>query len=113
MRVTWTGARASVRTANKPAKPPPTITTRLTGWFIVVLPHSLVRSARVAELIMAALFGHPAAIEHHDVVDLVEPVALVRDEQDGTALGGVQQVRGERPAGGRVQVGGGLVEDQQ
>ncbi len=35
------------------------------------------------------------------------------DEQDGTALGGVQQVGGERPAVGRVQVGGGLVEDQQ
>ena len=35
------------------------------------------------------------------------------NEQDGTVLGGVQQVGGERPAGGRVQVGGGLVEDQQ
>ena len=35
------------------------------------------------------------------------------DEQHGPAFGGVQQVGGERPAGGRVQVGGGLVEDQQ
>ena len=35
------------------------------------------------------------------------------DEQDGAAFGGVQQVRGEGLAGGRVQVGGGLVEDQQ
>ena len=31
------------------------------------------------------------------MIDLVEPVRLVGDEQGRTALGGVQQVGGERP----------------
>ena len=66
---------------------------------IVVLPHQLVGSACVAELLVAALLGDPAVVEHHDLVDLVKPVAFVGDEQDGAALGGMQQVRGERPAG--------------
>src|SRR5579863_266683 len=35
------------------------------------------------------------------------------NEQDGPAFGGPQQVGGERPAGGRVQVAGGLVKYQQ
>ena len=44
---------------------------------------------------MAALFGDPPALEHHDLVNLVEPVEFVGDEQDGAAFGGVQQVRRE------------------
>jgi hypothetical protein len=44
----------------------------------------------VAELVVAALFGDPSAVEDHDVVDLVEPVAFVGDEQDRSALGGAQ-----------------------
>jgi hypothetical protein len=80
---------------------------------IVVLPHWLVGPAGVAELVVAALFGDPAVVEDHGRVDLVRPIGFVGDEQDGTAFGGVQQVRGERPAGVRVEVGGGLVEDQQ
>ena len=67
----------------------------------------------MAELPVAALLGDPSVVEHHDLVNLVEPIAFVGDEQDGTALGGAQQVGGEGPAAGRVQVGGGLVEDQQ
>ena len=62
---------------------------------------------------MAALFGDPAVVQHHDVVDLAEPVRFVGDEQDGAALGGPQQVRGERLASFRVEVSGGLIEDQQ
>ena len=38
------------------------------------------------ELAVAALFGDPPVVEHHDLVDLVEPVAFVGDEQDGAAL---------------------------
>src|SRR5215470_5876215 len=113
MRVTWTGARPSARAANKPANPPPTITTWLTDGFMVVLPDPLVGPARVAELLVAALFGDPPAVEHHDLVNLVERVAFVGDEQDGAAFGGLQQVRGKRPAAVGVEVGGGLVEDQQ
>ena len=45
--------------------------------------------------------------------DLVEPVGLVGDEQDGAAFGGLQQVGGQRLVGVWVQVGGGFVEDQQ
>ena len=81
--------------------------------FVVSFPHPLVGPAGVAELVVGTLFGDPAVVEQHDLVDLVEPVTLVGDEQDGAALGGLQQVRGERPAGFRVEVGGGLVEDQQ
>ena len=62
---------------------------------------------------MAALFRDLAVVEHHDLVHLVEPVTFVGDEQDTPALGGVQQVRGERLAAVRVEVGGGLVEDEQ
>jgi hypothetical protein len=57
----------------------------------------------VAELLVGALLGDPPVVEDHDVVDLVERVGLVGDEQDGTVLGGVQQVSGERQAGGPVQ----------
>ena len=84
----------------------------LTG-LISGLPHPLVGSARVPELAVAALFGDPAVVEHHDLVDLVEPVGFVGDEQHGAALGGLHQVRGERPAAVRVEVGGGFVDDQQ
>ena len=59
------------------------------------VPHSLVRPAGVAELLVGALLGDPPVVEDHDVVDLVEPVGLVGDEQDRTVLGGVQQIRGE------------------
>jgi hypothetical protein len=35
----------------------------------------------VAELVVAAAsFGDPAAVQHHDLVDLVEPVGLVAGE---------------------------------
>jgi hypothetical protein len=56
---------------------------------------------------VAALLGDRSAVEHDDVVDLVQSVALVGDQQDGTALSGPQQVGGEDPAAGGVQVGGG------
>src|SRR5215469_16514062 len=79
----------------------------------VALPHPLVRPAGVAELLMTAALGDPAPVKHQDLVDPVEPVALVGDEQDGAALGGLQQVRGERLASLRVEVGGGLVEYQE
>jgi len=39
-------------------------------------------AAGVAELVVAALFGDAAVVQHHDLVDLVEPVGLVGDEQD-------------------------------
>ena len=55
---------------------------------IVVLPHSLVGSACVAELLVAALLGDPAVVEHHDLVDLVKPVAFV---------GAVQVARRQTP----------------
>ena len=79
----------------------------------VVFPHALVGSAGVAELLMAALLGDPAAVEHHDVVHLVQPVGLVGDEQDGAAFGGLQQIGGQRLTGVAVGVGGGFVDDQQ
>src|SRR5690348_5286234 len=45
MRVTWTGARPSARTANRPAKPPPMITTRRwLPWSLMARPASLVVS---------------------------------------------------------------------
>ena len=77
------------------------------------VPHPLVVSARVAELLVGALLEDLPVVEDHDVVDLVEPVGLVGDEQDRAVLCGLQQVGGERLAAGRVQVRGGLVEDQQ
>ena len=51
----------------------------------VAFPHPLVGSAGVAELVVSALFGDPAAVEQHDLVDLVEPVTLVAVEQGGAA----------------------------
>src|SRR5690348_3478928 len=94
---------------------PGRITTRLTDVlvFMLALPYPLVVPARMAELLVAALFGDRSVVEHYDLVDLVEPVAFVGDEQDGMAFGGVEQVCGKRPAAARVEVGGGLVEDQQ
>src|SRR5690348_18048600 len=41
---------------------------------MLAVPHPLVRSARVAELVVAALLGDHAVVEDHDVVDLVQPV---------------------------------------
>jgi hypothetical protein len=32
---------------------------------------------------MGTAFGHPAMIEHDDLVELVEPVEIVGDEQGG------------------------------
>jgi hypothetical protein len=101
------------RVANRPTKPSTTNATRLTEVFMFALPHSLVRSARVAERPVVALFGDPAVVEHHDLVDLVESVGFVGDEQDSAAFGGVQQVGGERPAAVRVEVGGGFIENEQ
>ena len=80
---------------------------------ILAFPHPLVVAACVAELAVGALFGDPAVVEHHDLVDLVEPIGLVGDEQDGAALGGLEQVGGQCLAGVWVEVGGGFVEDQQ
>ena len=67
---------------------------------------------------MGAALCHPAAVEDDDLVHLVQPVHLVRDEQRrAAAAGGLrgrgQQVRGQRPPVVRVQVRGGLVQDQQ
>jgi hypothetical protein len=39
----------------------------------------------VAELVVDALLGDPVVVEHHDLVDLVEPGGLVGDEQDWAA----------------------------
>jgi hypothetical protein len=40
----------------------------------------------MAELVVAALLGDPTVVEHDDLANLVEPVAFVGDEQDGTAF---------------------------
>jgi hypothetical protein len=80
---------------------------------MVAVPHPLVGAVGVAELLVGALLEDLPVVEHDDVVDLVEPVEFVGDEQDRTVLGGVQQVRGERLAAAGVQVGGGLIENQQ
>ena len=80
---------------------------------MVAVPHPLIQPACVAELLLGASFGDLAAIECHDLVDLVEPVGLVGDEQDGAAFGGLQQIGGQRLAGVAVGVGGGFVDDQQ
>ena len=53
----------------------------------------------MAELVVVALLGDPAAVEHHDLVDLVKPVRLAGDEQDGAAFGGLRQIGGHRLAG--------------
>ena len=58
----------------------PTIAARLADGLIFAVPHSLVRPAGVAELLVGALLGDPAVVEDHDVVDLVQPVGLVGDE---------------------------------
>ncbi len=80
---------------------------------LITAPQLLIAAARVAELLVAALLDHLPAVEHDDLVNLVEAIGFVGDKQHGTALGGPQQVGGEGPAAGRVQVSGGLVEDQQ
>jgi hypothetical protein len=77
------------------------------------VPHSLVRPAGVAELLVGALLGDPAVVEDHDVVDLVQPVSFMGDEQDRTALSGVQQVGGEhRHTGQGAGPGGGNAQQQ-
>ena len=91
----------------------PLATARLSG-FLLALPHRLAEPHGAAELLVAASLGDPAVVEHHDLADLAGPIALVGDEQDGPAFGGLQQVRGERLARLWVKVGGGgLVADQQ
>jgi hypothetical protein len=69
---------------------------------MIALPYPLVQAARMAELLVTALFGDPPLVEHHDLVNLVETVAFVGDEQDTTAFGGLEQVRGQRLAAARV-----------
>src|SRR5215475_4766083 len=91
----------------------PLATARLSG-FLLALPHRLAEPHGATELLVAASLGDPAVVEHHDLADLAGPIALVGDEQDGPAFGGLQQVRGERLARLWVKVGGGgLVADQQ
>ena len=63
-------------------------------------------------MVRAAL-GHPAMVEDDDLVEPVESFQLVGDEQEGAAAGGVEQIGDHRGAGFRVEVGGGLVDDQQ
>ena len=65
------------------------------GGFLLALLHPLVEPTRAAELLVAAWLGDPAVVEQHNLTDLVELIALARDERDGPAFGGVQQVRGE------------------
>ena len=51
---------------------------------------------------------HPAMVQHDDLVHLVQPVQVVRDQQGGAARGGGQQVGGERArrlSGSRCAVG--------
>jgi hypothetical protein len=80
---------------------------------VSVLAQPLIRPARVPELLMAAPLGDPAVVEDQDLVHLIKTVQVMRDQQDGPALGGTQHVRGERTAGGRVQMAGRLIEYQQ
>src|SRR5215475_2332985 len=91
----------------------PLATARL-GGFLLALPHRLAEPHGTAELLVAASLGDPAVVEHHDLADLAGPIALVGDEQDGPAFGGLQQVRCECLMRLWVKVsGGGLVADQQ
>ena len=62
---------------------------------------------------MGAARGHPARVEHHNLVGLVEPVGLVGDQQRAAPGGHLEQVGGEGAARGWLQVRGGLVEDEQ
>ena len=52
-------------------------------------------------------------IEHDDFVDLFQAVQPVGDQQEWPAVGGRQQVVGERRGGSGVEVGGGFVQHQQ
>jgi hypothetical protein len=47
----------------------------------------------VAELPVGASLGDPPVVQDHDLIDLVQPVTFMGDEQDRTALGGVQRRR--------------------
>jgi hypothetical protein len=62
---------------------------------------------------VGAALDHPAGVEHHDLVHQVKAVGLVRDQQRAAPDGDLEQVGGEGVARVRVQVGGGLVEDEQ
>jgi hypothetical protein len=73
----------------------------------------MVDAVRLDELGVRAPLGHPAVVEHDDLVDGVQAVQFVGDQQGGPAGRGRQQIRGQRAAVGRVQVRGGLVQDEQ
>jgi hypothetical protein len=67
---TGTGALLWLRpTARTLSCPPP-----LSDELAVAVPDPLVGTARVAEFLVGAVLGHPAVVEHHDLVHLVEPV---------------------------------------
>src|ERR1700730_7178208 len=62
---------------------------------------------------MGAALGHLPVIKHHDLVHLIQAVQVVGDQQGGPADRGRQQIRGQGAAVFRVEVGGGLVQDEQ
>jgi hypothetical protein len=59
----------------------------------------MVDAVRRDELGVRAPLGHPAVVEHEDLVDGVQAVQFVGDQQGGPAGRGRQQVRGQRAAG--------------
>jgi hypothetical protein len=62
---------------------------------------------------MASAFDDPSVSQHDYLVELIEPVAVVGDEQRRVPGGRGQDVPGQRAAGIGIQVGGRLVEYQQ
>jgi hypothetical protein len=82
-------------------------------WRMSGLPEPLVDAAGPEKLGVGAALGHLPALKHHDLVHLVQAVQVVGDQQGGPADGRRQQIRGQGAAVLRVQVGGGLVQDEQ
>src|SRR6266542_2732990 len=71
-----------------------------------------VRAVGQDELLVGAALHHRAVVEDDDLIDLVEPVKLMRDEQGRAAGRDREQVSGEGSAGCWVEVGGGLIEHE-
>ena len=60
---------------------------------------------------MGAALGNLAALQHHDLVDLIESLELVRDGKAGAALGERQQIVAQASPGFGIQVRGRLIEN--
>lgn len=76
-------------------------------------PHRLEPAPGPDKLRIAAALPHPAAVEHHDLINLIKPVQLVRDEQRRAPGRDREQVRHQRAARRRLQARGRLIEHQQ